>query len=282
MIKHIRTLIIVFILLIISFLYFLNYYPGTETVIHNNRHQHLPVIDSESLPALKIMTYNINFGLYADKKNNLGKIADIINSSGATIIALNEVDHRRLRTDFVRQIVYLADQLEMNYVYGPGLKTGIGSQGNALLSKYPVLKSNNIRLPQQLLEEPRSLLYSQLLLPGKVILHVFVTHLATNASLRQKQLMKIEEITADIDGHLILMGDFNQHLTKIGSLIPAATQKIATFPENKPVHAIDLIFTSRHFTGHETTIMEIDASDHMPLISTLIPVNPPVHAATPG
>ena len=102
---------------------------------------------------MKIVTYNIQFGLGKDGRNDLARIAGEVD--GADIIALQEVERNWQHSDRIDQPEVLGRLLSNYYwVYGPyfdvdasrknpnGMITNIRRQfGNMILSKTPVLSS---------------------------------------------------------------------------------------------------------------------------------------------
>jgi endonuclease/exonuclease/phosphatase family metal-dependent hydrolase len=109
---------------------------------------------------LKIVTYNIQFGMGRDGNFDLDRIVRVI--ADADIIALQEVDVNWDRSGNVDQCAKIAEALpEHYYVYGANvdvlksreLKNGRVDNrrrqfGNAILSRYPILSSRNLLYPK--------------------------------------------------------------------------------------------------------------------------------------
>ncbi|MBQ8839277.1 MAG: endonuclease/exonuclease/phosphatase family protein [Bacteroidales bacterium] len=93
-----------------------------------------------------VMTYNVGvFGKYTE--NSTGMVADIIDAAGADVVALNELDscNRRHNTYQVRD---LADSLGgWSYSFAKALQFKVGSYGNGVVSRLPILKSAQVLLP---------------------------------------------------------------------------------------------------------------------------------------
>ena len=121
---------------------------------------------------VKVVTWNIRFGsgrfpFFGDScgegvlvddetvQNTMGSIADELNSIGADIVFLQEVDLESKRTGYLNQVQYLLDNTYLNYgVYASMWEAdlipsdGIGriNTGNAILSKYELSDAERIQL----------------------------------------------------------------------------------------------------------------------------------------
>ncbi|MBE4909995.1 endonuclease/exonuclease/phosphatase family protein [Bacillus luteolus] len=233
---------------------------------------------------LKILSFNIHHGKGLDKRVNLGRIANIIKRSKADIIGLNEVDVSfGKRSQFLNQAAILAEQLEMEFVFGPVItrkksdKT-TGEYGNVLLSRIKMRShENHLLYSHSYLAEPRGLLEVNFEISGKVI-SAFVTHLSINPFLQRKQIMDIETIVQR-KSNVILMGDFNmspvsRNHSYIGKILKdsSETESGYTYPANKPRKKLDYIFIQGDITVVESKVVTMDpvASDHLPLLTKII------------
>jgi endonuclease/exonuclease/phosphatase family metal-dependent hydrolase len=225
------------------------------------------------IPAIRVMTYNIHRGINKENKLDLDGIAEAIKSSGAEIIALQEVERFSVRTRFQDQIQYIAEKLSMQYAYGKSLNILNGQYGNAMLSKYPIEEYEVIGLPYE--GEKRTLLRARLNVLGNDIIF-YNTHLGLNESERALQLEEIAELAAK-DKNILLMGDFNSKVDKLGTIIEnfkdcASIDKDnsrATFEKDGLIERIDYIFVSNNFRVKEYDVLESNASDHYPVVSTI-------------
>ncbi|HBG26470.1 MAG: hypothetical protein A2Y10_06160 [Planctomycetes bacterium GWF2_41_51] len=163
---------------------------------------------------IRLMTYNIHYGKGTDGVLSLSRIADVIEDSGADIIGLQEVDYDHERSNHVDQAAWLANNLDMYYAYGLADATGT-VQGNAILSKYPILSVNNWQLPLYGSEDPRrAVMVATILVEGKVI-HFGNTHLTQNrepyyVEVRNFQVKEIlKRLNEFTEAPIFLAGDFN-------------------------------------------------------------------------
>lgn len=109
---------------------------------------------------MKLVSYNIQYGLGADGRYDLARIADEIRD--ADIIALQEVDRYWARSGMVDEPQVIADALGDRYwVYGANADMDAsfrGSEGRLVsrrrqfgtmvLSRFPILSSRNFPLPK--------------------------------------------------------------------------------------------------------------------------------------
>lgn len=222
----------------------------------------------DQLLHMKVMTYNIRHGRGMDNKVNLERIADDIRLSKANVIALQEVDRFNIRSGFKDQVKVLAEMLDMNWAFAPSLKLGFTQYGNAVLSKYPIERSEVYVLPGS--GERRTLL-KVIINCGDEMVTVFNTHLGLRASERTQQLEMISEIIEETEGNAILMGDFNMENGQgLFNALKEKWQKIKLKVKSATVlsgHEIDHIFVNRIPIHVDAWTMSSIASDHNPVIA---------------
>ncbi|MFS0864408.1 endonuclease/exonuclease/phosphatase family protein [Fredinandcohnia sp. 179-A 10B2 NHS] len=240
----------------------------------------------EPLDTIKVMTFNIHHGKGTDKKLELNRIKDVIYSSGADIIGLNEVDKNfSKRSNYVDQIELLANELHYFYAFSPSLskksrKTEYEyhQYGNALLSRYPLKHSQNHLLnylPRVI--EGRSVLEAAIEVNEK-ILNVFVTHLSLNPI---THWLQSSFILNKLEAPAIILGDWNmkpysrnwKRVTK--NFEDVWEEKGSglgnTYPSTKPRMRLDYIFISHDLKTVDVKVIDQIpfASDHLPLVATL-------------
>ena len=160
---------------------------------------------------LRVLTYNIHHGQGTDGKFDLQRIASVINSFEADLVALQEVDRKTKRASGVDQAAELARLTNMNYAYGPAMEYSGGEYGEAILSRFPILEITNHNLPWGDGSEPRAVLvvrvdsneFGEIVFAG--------THLAHDSEAdRIDQAKKINDLLALYkDAGVILAGDLN-------------------------------------------------------------------------
>ena len=156
---------------------------------------------------LRVMTYNIHHGEGMDGRIDLQRLADVMAYSGADIIGLQEVDVRTRRSMGVDQLAALAELLHMESAFGWNLLYQGGYYGNALLSRYPILSSNNINL-YWAGGEPRGMLRAGSMWTAARSPCTSRTWVWTHG--RDGQRRQIVDRLRGTDGPFVLLGDMNE------------------------------------------------------------------------
>jgi len=166
---------------------------------------------------LTVMTYNIHHAEGTDKKLDLERIAGVIRSCEADVVALQEVDQGTERTNRSDQPAELAKLLDMHVAYGPAMDYQGGKYGNAVLSRRPIVWSKTLPLPYRAGErrEPRVAVTARCKVGGGREILFASTHLdhtrEPSDRLSQAQALGIVAVTHFTKERLpcILAGDFN-------------------------------------------------------------------------
>ena len=246
-----------------------------------------PVGKGRILMEITTMTFNIHHGRGLDGRLSLRRILKQIDSAQRPdIIALNEIDVQfGKRSNFVDQVQYLAQALNMNHYFGPAIHSKTGAYGNAILSKYPFASKQTILFEKKSGSEQRSFIEAMITLPKDLALKVIVTHLGLG---KDEQLQQVEKLLGRVETDVqeqipvLLMGDLNftsnQPMHKrLATVLDDAFEKRypakkgATFPSVFPLKRIDYIFISPSITPNEIKVVTESrfASDHLPVWANL-------------
>jgi endonuclease/exonuclease/phosphatase family metal-dependent hydrolase len=158
-----------------------------------------------------ILTYNIHHGEGRDGIIDLKRLSDVITAEAPDLVSLQEVDRLRDRSGYVDQMEDLAQLTDMQAVFGAAIGTpGKGQYGNAILSRYPIIRHKTYPLPG----EPRSLLEAHIQLAGisgdNGELVFYATHLDLEQQYRLQSARQIRKIVTSFPGRIaILAGDLN-------------------------------------------------------------------------
>lgn len=247
-----------------------------------------PVVPA--LPTLRVMTYNIQAG-----GGNLERIAEVIRTSRADIVALQEVDvHWHARSAFADQASALAERLGMQVRFAPiysvpgdGSGAPVREYGVAVLSRFPVVAFTNhavTRLSTQTAEAVPApmpgFLEASIVVHGRRV-RVFNTHLdyRGDPSIRRQQVGESMAIIGAEETPVLLFGDLNagpaapelQPLrSRLSDAWPDTLGAGFTYPAVNPVRRIDYVMTSRHFRVISAHVPDTKASDHRPVIVDLL------------
>jgi endonuclease/exonuclease/phosphatase family metal-dependent hydrolase len=184
----------------------------------------------------------------------------------------------------------------MYYSFGPNLIgnngcKGQGEFGNAILSKYKIIKSTNHKLYRKDNEEPRGCLETEVEIDGKKITFLS-THLDCHRQedIRNNQAHDILKIITEKEGPVILAGDMNAYIRTDGNDIENAAK---IFNENlydaananpgkkneatliKGKNRIDFILVNKKLENSVLMYKVVDyneskiASDHYPVVAKI-------------
>jgi len=234
---------------------------------------------------LRLLSYNIHVGIpsgrYSDyvigrwrhlpkhaRAKNLDQIARLLHHFD--VVALQEIDVGSLRSGFINQLEYLAMQGGFSHWHHQ-LNRNLGKFGqysNGVLSRYPLLKIENHKLPGTL--------------PGRGAIEVhlgdrenplvlLMVHLSLGKRSRLLQLGYIAELIAEHE-HVILMGDMNCTSKQILHRSPlkycdlqSVTTGVKTFPSWQPRRDLDHVWVSSSIDVANVQVMPHLYSDHLPI-----------------
>jgi endonuclease/exonuclease/phosphatase family metal-dependent hydrolase len=242
---------------------------------------------------LAVGTYNIHKGFsHFNQRMVLHHVRDHLRVMGADVLFLQEVVGRNerharkhLHWPDSPQHEFLAGEEWANFAYGKNSVYEEGHHGNAILSRYPIVKWDNEDISTNLIEQ-RGLLHAEIAVPGwKQHLHCVCVHLGLFAGARRRQVEavcdRIESLVPR-DAPLVLAGDFNDWRDKlterlkeldVHEVFETAHGRIArSFPARLPILRLDRIYTR----GFEVTSAKVHRangwaklSDHAALAANL-------------
>jgi endonuclease/exonuclease/phosphatase family metal-dependent hydrolase len=211
-----------------------------------------PACPGRRAPVIRVLQFNIRAGVDPDGDVDLSQVAAEIRTLRPDLVSLNEVDSYTLRTR-LDEPAYLAAATGLHVVYGPNLIYDGGRFGNAILSRYPVVTSRNLRLPVAFGQEPRSLLSAVVLVDGRRI-EFASTHLSDGGEAAQSRVLQALAVARAVRSTglpVILAGDLNTVPTDApvqilrGELLDAqeeaGTGSGDTIPEARPRSRFDYI-----------------------------------------
>jgi endonuclease/exonuclease/phosphatase family metal-dependent hydrolase len=238
---------------------------------------------SGELPqVIRVVSYNIHHGEGTDGKVDLKRIAAALLVEAPDIVALNEVDQGTDRTKGVDMPAELAALTKMEAVFIKNIDFQGGGYGNAVLTRLPIRRKENHKLPSHYEGEQRGVL--ELELGGadeKEPLIFLCTHLDYRPKdhERMASVKTIEDIVArHKDWPMILAGDLNAYpdsavLGEFGKTWKRANVRpIPTFPAAEPKNQIDYVLVrppARWETVEARVLNEPVASDHRGLVVVL-------------
>lgn len=226
-----------------------------------------------------VITYNIHHAEGTDGVLDLERIAAVINTSGAELVALQEVDRNASRTGIVDQAAELARLTDMHHAFVPFMDFQGGEYGLAILSAHPIGSVRRIALPPGR-QEPRAALAAEIFIPGAGSVTLVCLHLDWLDDDTERFAQAGALIAAlDAETPVILAGDFNDTPgsrtmrlfaeTYADAAKPAGGR--ATYPSHAPATEIDFVLyrPAYAWVGSSRVLDGGVASDHRPVLATL-------------
>ena len=242
------------------------------------------------IDTLHIATYNIHKGFSNfNRRMVVHELRERLRQLGADLVFLQEVlgDHQLHPQRFANwpeepQYEFLADSVWQDFAYGRNSVYDLGHHGNAVLSRYPIIRWDNEDVSAHALES-RGLLHCEIEVPTwRMPLHCVCVHLGLTARGRRHQLMalrrRIEQMVPP-DAPLVVAGDFNDwRMTAHDRLLSCAGlrevyaaahgEAARTFPARWPLLRLDRIYV-RNAGAHRPIALPRQPwshlSDHAPL-----------------
>jgi endonuclease/exonuclease/phosphatase family metal-dependent hydrolase len=230
------------------------------------------------------MTYNVHSCVGTDGERSIARIAQVISDARADIVALQELDHQRVRSQLTHQAEAIARELSMDFHFNPALRIADEEYGDAILSRYPIEMMHAAELPgvaPRWCREARGAVWVGVR-ANEVAWQIINTHFGLGRAERFDQaraLLGDDWIRAAVPhGPVILCGDFNSQAGgRVQRLLAShlqdaqGTRHRSTFPSRFPLLCLDYIFVG---AGIRVSAVEVIrnsltrvASDHLPLVA---------------
>ncbi|MCC6943330.1 MAG: endonuclease/exonuclease/phosphatase family protein [Thermomicrobiales bacterium] len=231
-----------------------------------------PGTSSAGSGTVTVMDFNIQEGFSTDDIWSLETTAKTIEAHDPDIVFLQEITRGWLVMSSVDQVRWLADRLDMHYVYAGNSHDGLW--GNAILSRFPIASerstvfgtTDNLRRGAVAVE----------VTTGSGNLLVIATHLDNPRKATAVRLEQIQELITFWGGAkpAIIGGDFNadpgseewQAMIDAG-FVDAAGADPATTSEDE--RRIDYLWLTPDLAIDSYTVPDVRVSDHRPVVVTV-------------
>lgn len=210
---------------------------------------------------LRLLTLNMHKGFNVFNRSFvLPELREAVRGLSTDVVFLQEVhgSHNRhaLRHPnwpSVPQYEFLADSMWPEFSYGRNAVYPDGDHGNALLSKYPIIRFQNLDVSIGTIEQ-RGLLHSVLKVPGHEEVHAICVHLGLRENHRQQQLKLLCKLVDSFPATapVIVAGDFNDWRKRADHILMASDMKevfvthygkpAKSFPARWPFLCLDRIY----------------------------------------
>ena len=237
---------------------------------------------------MKFMSFNIQHGLdynrvlaNDERIIDLKAVADTIKTLGADLCGLNEVNGEGVDEVYTAQAKTIAEHLGWNYYFAEAIRfDDINPYGNALVTRFPILKAETIGIPDPEVKdedayyETRCILKALVDVDGTPIT-VLVVHIGLAKAEARNAVATLLSTLKEITGPVVLMGDFNLQpddpiVAPILEAMNDTADKLVgcrlSFPSNASEIKIDYMLT-REMTCTKAEIPQIVVADHCPYVA---------------
>jgi endonuclease/exonuclease/phosphatase family metal-dependent hydrolase len=231
---------------------------------------------------VRIATYNIHRCRGMDRRVAPARVAEVLRSINADVIALQEVIGAGPAGQ--GQAEEIGAALGMGWVMAAVRSLRNHLFGNVILSRYPIVHHSQYELSWRTCE-PRACQRADLDVGGGRILHAYNVHLGTAVLERRYQAPRLASFVHDrrVTGPKVILGDFNEWMRGLATKTLSALfesvdigshlKRRRTYPGLFPVVHLDHIYYEGHVEVRSVelprTRQALMASDHLPLVATL-------------
>ncbi|MGH8561254.1 MAG: endonuclease/exonuclease/phosphatase family protein [Nevskiales bacterium] len=214
--------------------------------------------------SFKVLTLNMHKGFTSlNRKFVLHELREAVRSVAADIVFLQEVlgshaGHSKRHANWPKtpQYEFIADSIWQDYAYGRNAVYTRGHHGNAVLSKFPILRHQNHDITVGKLDR-RGLLHCVMKIPGPELeVHAICVHLSLTEAHRRRQLLLMCDLiksAVPASAPLIVAGDFNDWRIRAHSILArgaglkeayvrTAGKSAKTFPARAPALRLDRVY----------------------------------------
>jgi endonuclease/exonuclease/phosphatase family metal-dependent hydrolase len=234
-------------------------------------------------PTVRVMTWNIHGGIGPDGLHDLERMLMVIRRADPDILALQEVDSRRLNGG-EHPVSMLKRVLGHHGIAAAAITTADGDYGQVLLSRWPPDNAvvHDISVPRR---EPRRAIAATIRTPAGQLL-VIAAHLGLSFIERRRQCASMMAMIEQCDLTTVVLGDFNDWMwpgsvqNVLARRLPGRTHH-RTFPARMPLLKLDRVYCRPAAALVRSSVdpAGADVSDHLPVFAI---IDPTAAGTSPG
>jgi hypothetical protein len=236
----------------------------------------VPPATPAPLFSVKILSLNLNRMKNINSSADLKKLADVIKQNEIDIVALQDISIpvTTSRPDYVKELARMTD---MELVLGTNRLPQMGEHGNAILSRLPIVKTENVMLPALKKNNDHGVLYAAIDL-GTMKVIMLDTHL--DQAIGDKDELRIAEVFKKLQQQFnqyqlfICATFYDEQISPLLQTLSAAyTNAINsnTYPSAEPTKQYSYILypLQSNFISEERRTIDTGISTHRALIAKL-------------
>jgi endonuclease/exonuclease/phosphatase family metal-dependent hydrolase len=216
---------------------------------------------------VRVATFNIHHGVGMNGELDIERTARVIRDTGATVIALQELDRFVPRSGVVDQVSVLEDLCDLKIAFHRTVQMTEGEYGIAIGAR-DALTTEFVELPRSGSEEPRGLIVAR----GYGMSFV-AAHLSPDRVAGPLQAQMLADVAAAQEGPTVVMGDLNREMKDLGALVAAGFQlgpRRKTAARFLSRRQLDHIAAGHGALLGGTWTLRTNASDHLPLVGEIV------------
>ena len=216
----------------------------------------------------RVATFNVHGGRGDDGVLDLARTAATVVSTGAALVALQELDCNLARSGRIDQPAELTRLTGLPVSFRATIARGGGRYGHGIAAR-GLDEERVVKLPRVGEEEPRVAFTARW--RG---LSVVATHLAWQRSVAARQLAVLGDLSDELEPPVLVLGDLNLPRHRLDPLLERGFTmgpRRGTFKSPVIRSQIDYVLAGPGLVLESLDTIEGRASDHLPLVATLAP-----------
>lgn len=216
---------------------------------------------------LRVATFNLHACVGDDGVLDVERAARDIGRTGASFLALQELDRGQVRSGRIDQPAEIARLTGHDVRFFPTLGRGRGDYGFAVAATPAISEETFVELPRPGDEEPRGaavVVWRQITL--------IATHLAWQRQVAALQVQALADLAATATPPVVVLGDLNLRRASLAPLLRLgfhAGRRVGTYKSPGVRSQIDYILAGPGLQLRGLWAQESRASDHLPLVADL-------------